>query len=140
MAERKRKDDEPSSPASSAGANLATFGGVGAAVALARKGIDGPLKAIRKGEEMRRAGAKPSEIHAETSKMLAGTPYAGVTYGADMKPRFEIDDSAAKMKFAAIPAGREAFIERQRRGHGQGHARAPRHDQRLRAYVGRQGA
>lgn len=106
MAEKTKPDEQ-----SSAGAQLATFGGVGAAVALAHKGIDGPLKAIRRAEEMRKSGAGRKEIHSETSKMLEGTPYAGVTYGADKNPRFEIDDSGARLNRAALPSGGKAFAK-----------------------------
>lgn len=110
MAERKKKGEEQSSPDLVSGPPAAAmFLGVGAAVTLNKKGEPRPLKAIRKAEEMRVRGAKRSEIHAETSKMLDGTPYAGVTYGADKMPRFELDDSTAKFHRAAIPAGGKAF-------------------------------
>lgn len=106
MAEKKKPDEQ-----SSKGTQLATFGGIGAAVALAQKGVDGPLKAIRKAEELRKAGAGRKQIHAETSKMLDNSPYAGIYYGADKHPRFEIDDSGAKLHRAAVPSGGKAFAK-----------------------------
>lgn len=88
---------------------LAIFAGVGAAAVLAQQGEVRPMRAIRKAEDMRRAGAKDTDIHRETSKMLEGTPYAGVTYGKDRKPRFEIDDSGAKLVRSAIPKDGATF-------------------------------
>lgn len=111
----KKKGEEQSSPkvvSPSLAPVAATFLGVKASVTLSKQGEKRPLKAIRKAERMRVKSASADEIHRATSKMLEGTPYAGVTYGADMKPRFEVDDSTASVKRSAIPAGGTASQEK----------------------------
>lgn len=71
------------------------FGGRLGAENLAKKGETRPLSAIERAERMQAEGASREAIHAETSKMLEGTPYAGVHFTRDGKPRFEIDDSGS---------------------------------------------
>jgi hypothetical protein len=69
------------------------FAGRKAADDLARQGIHGPKNAIERADQMRASGESPARIYEETSGMLEGTPYAGVHYGIDGNPRFEISDA-----------------------------------------------
>jgi predicted RNA methylase/ribosomal protein S18 acetylase RimI-like enzyme len=80
----------------------AIFVGMVAARNLARRGDDRPLKALEHAERLRKSGAGESQIYTETNKMFEGSPYAGVSYGADRKPRFEISDHNAKLVPAAL--------------------------------------
>lgn len=87
------------------------FVGIVAANRLARHfGEDRPLKAIRHAEKLRAQNASPDRIHQETSAMLEGTPYAGVHFGANGKPRFEITDNTATIKRSGVPVGRATDI------------------------------
>ena len=80
----------------------ALFVGMVAAKNLARRGDDRPLRAMEHAEKLRRSGAGESQIYAETNKLLEGSPYAGVSYGADRKPRFEISDHSSELRTAAL--------------------------------------
>lgn len=53
---------------------------------------------------MRSKGASEAAIYAATNKALDGTPYAGISYDAASKPRFEISDHDAKL----VPSGLDA--------------------------------
>lgn len=89
---------------------LAIFAGGVAAANLARAGDDRPKKALELAAALRRKGASEATIYAETNKMLAGSPYAGVSYGADGKPRFEIADDTARLKASGLPKGAEGYV------------------------------
>lgn len=78
-------------PANTAG----MFAGRLGAENLAKRGETRPLQAIELAERLKAEGADRATIYAETNKILEGTPYAGVSYPKDGKPRFEIDDSKA---------------------------------------------
>jgi hypothetical protein len=92
MAQRQRRDDDLDIPPL---ANT-VFAGEEAAQHLARQGITGPANAIALARSLRAQGVKnPKEIHARTSELLRGTPYAGVHFTADGTPRFEITDIRA---------------------------------------------
>lgn len=80
----------------------AIFVGMVAARNLARRGDDRPLKALEHAERLRKSGAGEGQIYTETNKMFEGSPYAGVSYGADRKPRFEISDHDAKVSPTAL--------------------------------------
>ncbi len=82
----------------------ALFVGMVAAKNLAKQGDDRPLKAMERAERLRKAGAHETKIYAETNKMLANSPYAGVSYGADKKPRFEISDHDSKLRATGLPS------------------------------------
>lgn len=69
------------------------FGGRLAADTLAAKGIDQPSIALKMADHMQAQGATKEDIYGVTSKMLEGTPYAGVSKGAEGKWRFEIPDN-----------------------------------------------
>lgn len=79
---------------------LNTFGGPVAAKNLAAKGELRPQQALDMADQMAARGATRDEIWDATAKHLEGTPYAGAVAGkhsVDGKPRFEIDDSGAKI-------------------------------------------
>jgi ribosomal protein S18 acetylase RimI-like enzyme len=76
-------------PANSVG----MFGGRKGAEQLAKSGELRPQQAMDLGERMKASGASREDIYAATNKILDGSDYAGVSYGKDGKPRFEIDDS-----------------------------------------------
>ena len=80
----------------------AIFVGMVAARNLARRGDDRPLKALEHAERLCFNDTATTEIYTETNKMFEGSPYAGVSYGADRKPRFEISDHNAKLVPAAL--------------------------------------
>lgn len=73
--------------------SLGVFGGRVAADNLAKQGIHGPKNAIALADRMLADGAKPADIYRSTSDLLADSPYAGVHYGTDGLPRFEIPDN-----------------------------------------------
>ncbi|MFN3625191.1 MAG: hypothetical protein ACK4TP_14145, partial [Hyphomicrobium sp.] len=109
MAEREQRAGEKSPALSLGPSALAIFLGVGAARRLAWSGEGRPLKAIELAEKLKAEGASPTDIHRQTSALLKGTPYAGVHFGAEGKPRFEIDDSTARVRDnKAIPVGGSA--------------------------------
>ncbi len=86
-------------PAAQIGAPVAAmFAGAVAARHLASQGETRPTKAIELAARLKRQGASAETIHAETSKLLSGTPYSGVHYGLDGKVRFEISDEVAKVR------------------------------------------
>lgn len=72
------------------------FGGKLAAQNLVAKGIDQPALAMKMADHMDANGATAGDIYNVTSKMLEGTPYAGVSKGAEGKWRFEIPDNQAR--------------------------------------------
>lgn len=74
------------------------FAGDKTAAVLARQGITGPQSVLALARVLRAQGKNRIAIHRETSAILEGTPYAGVHFGADGKPRFEISDAAAKTR------------------------------------------
>lgn len=71
---------------------LGTFGGRLAAENLAKAGELRPLRAMDMAAKLKAEGADPVRIYDRTSASLEGTPYAGVHYGADGVPKFEISD------------------------------------------------
>ncbi|MCB0060085.1 MAG: hypothetical protein KDE45_23765, partial [Caldilineaceae bacterium] len=88
----------------------AIFAGGIAARNLSAVGEDRPQKALDLASRLKRKGASPETIHAETSKLLAGTPYGGVHYGADGKPRFEISDEAAKIRRVGLNKSGRGYL------------------------------
>lgn len=105
MAERRRRDyDSYGVP------TAAIFVGGVAAKNLAALGETRPSKALALADKLRRSGASPDTIHAETSKLLAGTPYAGVHYGRDGKPRFEVSDEGARVRKAGLDKSGRGFM------------------------------
>lgn len=72
------------------------FGGRLAAENLARAGETRPLRALELAEKLQKEGATREEIYAKTNEILKDSPYAGVSYPADKKPRFEISDDKAR--------------------------------------------
>lgn len=86
------------------------FGGRSGAEELARKGEPRPLQALNLLEEMEKAGASRDEIWAATGEILKDTPYIAAFRGVDKKPRFEIDDSGAKVRDYPYSPG-EAYDE-----------------------------
>lgn len=88
----------------------AMFVGGVAARNLAAQGETRPQKALELAARLRRSGASPDTIHAETSKLLAGSPYAGVHYGRDGLPRFEISDEQARIRPAGLDRSGRGFV------------------------------
>ena len=80
----------------------AIFVGVVAARNLAARGETRPLQALEHAKALKAKGASESRIYAETNAILANTEFAGVSYGADGKARFEISDANARLKPAAL--------------------------------------
>jgi hypothetical protein len=88
----------------------AMFVGGVAARNLAAQGETRPQKALELAARLRRSGASPDTIHAETSKLLADSPYAGVHYGRDGLPRFEISDERARIRPAGLDRSGRGFV------------------------------
>lgn len=88
----------------------AIFAGGVAARNLAAQGENRPQKALELAARLKRKGASPQTIHAETSKLLAGSPYAGVHYGADGLPRFEISDEAARVRKSSLNKAGQGYV------------------------------
>lgn len=88
----------------------AMFVGGVAARNLAAQGETRPQKALELAARLRRSGASPDTIHAETSKLLAGSPYAGVHYGRDGLPRFEVSDEQARIRPAGLDRSGRGFV------------------------------
>lgn len=88
----------------------AMFVGGVAARNLAAQGETRPQKALELAARLRRSGASPDTIHAETSKLLADSPYAGVHYGRDGLPRFEISDEQARIRPAGLDRSGRGFV------------------------------
>lgn len=88
----------------------AIFAGGVAARNLAALGEMRPKQALEHADKLRKSGASADVIHAETSKILAGTPYAGVTYGRDGKARFEISDDGAAVRRAPLDKAGRGFV------------------------------
>lgn len=101
MADDRKKDDLSPFPA--------IFLGAVAARNLAARGDDRPLKAMDLAETLRRKGASEAVIYAETNKILDGSPYAGVSYGADGKPRFELTDHDSRLRPGALDKSGHGF-------------------------------
>lgn len=93
MADRK---DEAALPSSAPYA--AVFLGVASAKTLARKGESRPLDAFKLAERLAKKRAPERAIYEQTNKLLEGTPYAGISYDVEGKPRFEVSDRGATMK------------------------------------------
>lgn len=83
-----------------------TFAGPKAAARFARHGHTGPKKALELADKLEAQGASREKIYEETSKILDGTPFAGVSKTADGKWRFEVSD--ADMIVRDNPEGLEA--------------------------------
>ena len=94
MADDRKKDDLSPFPA--------IFLGAVAARNLAARGDDRPKRAMDLAESLRRKGASEATIYAETNKVLDASPYAGVSYGADGKPRFELTDHDSRLRPGAL--------------------------------------
>lgn|GEM_PF-4102327 len=92
--DRKKQDDLTPFPA--------IFLGAVAARNLAARGDDRPMRAMELAANLRRQGASEDVILAETNKLLDKSPYAGVTYGADGKPRFELTDHDSRLRPGAL--------------------------------------
>lgn len=103
MADDRKKDDLPSP------VHPAIFLGAVAARNLAARGDDLPKRAMEHAERLRAKGASEGVIWAETNKMLAGTDYAGVSYGADGKPRFELTDHTSRVRPGALDKSGHGF-------------------------------
>jgi len=88
----------------------AMFVGGVAARNLAAQGETRPQKALELAARLRRSGASPDTIHAETSKLLADSPYAGVHYGRDGLPRFEVSDEQARIRPAGLDRSGRGFV------------------------------
>src|ERR1044071_5118575 len=98
MAKSDRKKGEAQSSPSSFAPVLpigAIFLGGVAAGKLTERGDRKPSEALSDACKMRRSGKTRAEIHDATSAALKGTPYAGVSYPKDGKPRFELSDHDA---------------------------------------------
>lgn len=102
MADDRKRDDLPSP-------FPAIFLGAVAARNLAARGDDLPKRAMEHAERLRAKGASEGVIWAETNKMLAGTDYAGVSYGADGKPRFELTDHTSRVRPGALDKSGHGF-------------------------------
>jgi protein-L-isoaspartate O-methyltransferase len=88
----------------------AMFLGLAAAKRLARDGETRPLDAMERAQVLRSLGASERAVYAETSRMLDGTPYAGVSYDAAGKARFELSDHDAKLRRFGLPLSREGHV------------------------------
>lgn len=77
---------------------------------LASRGESRPLRALEVADRMRAQGRNDRAIYHETNKILVGTEYAGVSYDAADKPRFEVSDAGAKLRPAALDRSGQGFV------------------------------
>lgn len=98
MAETKKPNGKPDESTDKIEFAQATFAGPAAAAALLAIGEDRPKRALDLAKKLFAKGASERQVYAETNKILAGSPYAGVSRTADGQLRFEITDEAARMR------------------------------------------
>lgn len=120
MAKPDRKKAGEQSPASSFVPALplgSMFLGFGAGRELQSRGEGRPLAALNKADAMVQSGVgkdlkEREDIYRTTNKIVADTRFAGVTYGLDQQPRFEMSDRDATLNVRSIPAGGETTLDK----------------------------